>query len=177
MLTTRLFTLISKFIMGLALATLALADLAAVDAPAAENPTPAAVAVTIDEREVMLRNLIDAGVLMLEGKAYEQFIQAFVSPEDKRRFEQAYAKQGGVNYEVWGSEKGKRLLNVLKQISVKDIVIKDNKVCYRTDAAPSGSFSFAYSKGTWYIENQAKCPAEKAAATPDEQIRDKPVKP
>jgi len=177
MLTTRLPTLISKCISGIALLALSLADLAAVDAPAVKNPAPTAVAVTIDEREVMLRNLIDAGVLMLEGKAYEQFIQAFVSPEDKRRFELAYAKQGGVNYEVWGSDKGKRLLNVLKQISVKDIVIKDNKVCYRTDAAPSGSFSFAYSKGTWYIENQAKCPVEKAAGTPDEQLRLKPAQP
>ena len=148
----------------------------AAETPASKGSisTPAA---KIDEREVMLRNLIDAGVLMLEGKAYEQFIQAFVSPEDRRRFEQAYAKQGGINYEVWGSEKGVKLLNVLKQISVKDIVIKDNKACYRTDAAPSGAFSFAYTKGAWYIENQAKCALDKPALTPDEQIKDKPVKP
>lgn len=149
---------------------------AAAETPASKNSASPPV-IKVDEREVMLRNLIDAGILMLEGKAYEQFVQAFVSPEDRRRFEQAYAKQGGVNYEVWGREKGTRLLNVLKQISVKDIVIKDNKVCYRTDAAPSGSFSFAYTKGAWFIENQAKCPADKPAPTPDEQIRDKPVKP
>ncbi|AFM14611.1 hypothetical protein [Turneriella parva] len=144
--------------------------LTAAEAPAAKNSASSPVA-KIDEREVMLRNLIDAGVLMLEGKAYEQFIQAFVSPEDRRRFEQAYAKQGGINYEVWGSEKGVKLLNVLKQISVKDIVIRDNKACYRTDAAPSGTFSFAYTKGAWYIENQAKCAVDKPAPTPDEQIK------
>ncbi len=146
----------------------------AVDEPP-QGQAPAAL--QTDEREVMLKNLIEAGILMLEGKAYEQFIQAFVSPDDRRRFEQAYAKQGGVNYEVWGKEKGVRLLQVLKQISVKDFTIQKSKVCFRTDAAPSGVFSFAYTKGAWYIENQAKCPAEKAAPSPAESIRPKPTAP
>jgi hypothetical protein len=176
MLKTRLAHLVPGLKATGALLLCAGIQLSAAEPPATKTSISSPAA-KIDEREVMLRNLIDAGVLMLEGKAYEQFIQAFVSPDDRRRFEQAYAKQGGINYEVWGSEKGTRLLNVLKQISVKDIVIKDNKVCYRTDAAPSGAFSFAYTKGAWYIENQAKCAMDKPAPTPDEQIRDRPVKP
>jgi hypothetical protein len=37
-----------------------------------------------DPRKLMLKNLIQAGILMLEGKAYRQFIQAFVDDEDRR---------------------------------------------------------------------------------------------
>jgi hypothetical protein len=135
------------------------------------------VAAPIDEREVMLKNLIEAGILMLEGKAYEQFIQAFVSPEDRRRFEQSQQKHGGVNYPVWGKEKGARLLQVLKNISVKDFTIENNKVCFRSEVAPSGAFSFTYSKGVWYIENQPKCPAVKSAPSGEDFKRSKPAAP
>ena len=169
--STRLGHVATKLML---VATLAGPILAVDDAAA--GPT-APVAAPIDEREIMLKNLIEAGILMLEGKAYEQFIQAFVSPEDRRRFEQAYAKQGGVNYPVWGKEKGTRLLQVLKNISVKDFTIENSKVCFRTEVAPSGVFSFAYSKGAWYIENQAKCPAEKPVTSGEDVKPSKPPAP
>jgi hypothetical protein len=119
---------------------------------------PVEKTVEIDPRKVMLMKLIDAGILMLEGKAYQQFIQAFVGDEDRRRFEQAFSRNGPVNYEAWGKEKGEQMLRVLKTISGKEPIWLMDHACFVNENAPSQKFSFAYSKGAWFIENHSKCP-------------------
>lgn len=135
----------------------------AVLAAPAENKVPTVPPVEVkapeaDPKKTMLLKLIDAGVLMLEGKAYQQFIQAFVGDEDRRRFEQAYSKTGPVDYAQWGRDKGEAMLRVLKQLQGKEPVWFGEKACFPNESLPKKSFSFAYNKGAWFIENHSNCP-------------------
>lgn len=107
----------------------------------------------------MLKNLMQAGILMLEGRAYRQFIQAFVDDEDRRRFEKAFGKDGQVDYNAWGKEKGEQMLLVLRKISLQDPVMSANRACFRVDDVPQGKFSFVFTKSSWFIENKSQCPA------------------
>ena len=111
-----------------------------------------------DPKKIMLLKLIDAGVLMLEGRAYQQFIQAFVGDEDRRRFEQAYSKTGSVDYILWGRDKGEAMLGVLRQIQGKDPIWFGEKACFPSESLPKKSFSFAFTRGAWFIENHSNCP-------------------
>ncbi len=139
--------------------------------PASEPVTVAPVVKTVtEERKETLKKLIDAAVLMLEAKAYRQFIQAFVDDEDRRRFEQAYTRSGAVNYDEWGKDKGVQMLKVLRQIAAMDPVMTEMRACYAMPDIPRGKFSFVFIKGAWFIENKSVCPAEilKKVETPVE---------
>lgn len=128
---------------------------------AAPSPAPVEnkpVGVETNPKKVMLMKLIEAGILMLEGGAYQQFIQAFVGDEDRRRFEQAYSKNGPVNYEQWGRDKGEAMLRVLKQLQGKEPVWFGEKACFANDNLPKKNFSFAFTRGAWFIENHSNCP-------------------
>ena len=131
--------------------------------------SPAIVAPPADPRKLMLNNLLKAGILMLEGKAYRQFIQAFVDDEDRRRFEQAVGKNGYVDYNAWGKEKGEHMLAVLRRISLQDPVMAANRACFRADDIPKGKFSFVFTKGSWFIENKSQCPASAVEGRPAEK--------
>jgi hypothetical protein len=137
--------------------------------PAGEAVAVAPVAKTPDqERKETLKKLIDAAVLMLEAKAHRQFIQAFVEDEDRRRFEQAYTRNGAVNYDEWGKEKGVQMLKVLRQIAAMDPTMTEMRACFAVPDIPRGRFSFVFLKGAWFIENKSVCPAEilKKSETP-----------
>lgn len=130
-------------------------------APAETRPSPPVSEtkpVESDPKKVMLAKLIDAGILMLEGKAYQQFIQAFVSDEDRRGFEKAFGKKGFVDYNEWGKEKGEAMLRVLKQLQGKDPLWFGEKACFANENLPKKNFSFSFTRGAWYIENHSNCP-------------------
>lgn len=140
--------------------------------PVIAQSTPAQPPVEItapesDPRKTMLLKLIEAGVLMLEGKAYQQFIQAFVGEEDRRRFEQAYSKNGPVNYEVWGKDKGEQMLKVLKAISGREPLWIGERACFVNENVPTQKFSFSFTKGAWFIENHSKCPVPESKKMPE----------
>jgi len=134
--------------------------LSAQPAPALPNKP-----VAVDDRKTMLKNLIEAGVLLLEGKAYRQFIQAFVDEEDRRKFEQAFGKNGQIDYSEWGQQKGDAMLDVLRTIRDMEPVLMANRACYVSDDIPRGKMSFIFTKGGWFIENKSPCP-ESAARKP-----------
>lgn len=139
-------------------------------APATPTPPPAVVT-PADPRKLMLQNLLKAGILMLEGKAYRQFIQAFVDDEDRRRFEQAFGKNGYVDYNAWGKEKGEHMLAVLRRISLQEPVMAANRACFRAEDIPKGKFSFVFTKGSWFIENKSQCPASTVEGKPAERAK------
>src|SRR5262249_16322222 len=99
-----------------------------------------------------------AGILMLEGRAYQQFIQAFVNSEDRRRFEQAYTKNGSVDYENWGRDKGEAMLKVLRQLEAQTPYWIVDRACFLGENLPKQKFSFLFAKGGWFIENHSNCP-------------------
>jgi hypothetical protein len=109
-------------------------------------------------REVMLEKLIQAGILMLEGGAYRQFIQTFVTDEDRRRFEKAYAKNGPVDYARWGVEKGQPMLAILRQLAVSEPQWLGQRACYAAEGLPQQRFSFLFNGDGWFIENRSACP-------------------
>jgi len=120
-----------------------------------------------DPRKIMLARLIDAGVLMLEGKAYRQFIQAFVDDEDRRGFEKVFGKKGFVDYNEWGRDKGEAMLRVLKLIQGKEPLWFGEKACFANENLPKKNFSFAFAKGAWYIENRSNCPTIEIKKIPE----------
>lgn len=107
-------------------------------------------------RETMLRNMVQAGILMLEGGAYRQFVQTFLREEERSRFEKDFGRGSSVNYAEWGSQKAERLLKVLKSIAGKTPVMTAERACYSTPDAPGDYFSFLYEQGGWYIENNGR---------------------
>ena len=127
-----------------------------------QEPLP----VSPPSRETMLKNLVQAGVLMLEGGAYRQFVQTFLREEERSRFEKDFGKGENVNYDDWGTQKADRLLKVLKSIADKSPVITAERACFVATDAPGAYFSFLFEKGGWYIENNGrKCQPATPAKT------------
>ena len=137
------------------------------------QPKPLAepVPVPAPSREMMLKNLVQAGILMLEGGAYRQFVQTFLREEERGRFEKDFGKGAAINYAEWGSQKGERLLKVMKAVADKTPVVTAERACFAAADAPGGYFSFLHEQGGWYIENNSrKCQPStpvKPAAQPD----------
>lgn len=128
-----------------------------------QEPVPASA----PNRETMLKNLVQAGILMLEGGAYRQFVQTFLREEERARFEKDFGKGETANYEEWGSQKADRLLKVLKGIADKSPTLTAERACFVATDAPGAYFSFLFEKGGWYIENNGrKCQPAAPAKTP-----------
>ncbi len=113
-----------------------------------------------------LRKLVDAAVLMLEARAYEQFIRTFVPESDRAKFEKAYTREGSVDYALWGQEKGSRLLNVLRGLSSAEAVISAGRVCYFPPGETKPLLSFIQVRSMWLIENNSRCGERKPAKPP-----------
>ncbi|MFZ5627479.1 MAG: hypothetical protein ACOY5B_00005 [Spirochaetota bacterium] len=110
-----------------------------------------------------LRKLIDAAVLMLEARAYEQFIRTFVPESDRGKFEKAYTREGGVDYALWGQEKGSRLLTVLRSLGSAEAWVSPTRVCYFPAGESKPLLSFIQVRSMWLIENSSRCPERKPA--------------
>jgi hypothetical protein len=110
-----------------------------------------------------LRKLIDAAVLMLEARAYEQFIRTFVPESDRGKFEKAYTREGAVDYALWGQEKGSRLLNVLRSLGVAEAVVTPSRVCFFPAGETKPLLSFTQVRSMWLIENNSRCGDRKPA--------------
>ncbi|MFO1472058.1 MAG: hypothetical protein U1F27_13600 [Turneriella sp.] len=52
----------------------------------AQTPPKSEPVSALPSRETMLRNMVQAGILMLEGSAYRQFVQTFLREEERSRF-------------------------------------------------------------------------------------------
>jgi len=143
------------------------ADKAPLEAPPPVSPGEK------NPRKLMLEKLIQAGILMLEGGAYRQFIQAFVSDEDRRRFEKAYAKSGPVDYARWGVEKGEPMLAILRQLAASEPQWLGLRACYAAEGLPQQRFSFLFNGDGWFIENRSACPAAEKK-TPAEPAKTSP---
>ncbi len=132
------------------------------------QPKPLAepVPVPAPSRELMLKNLVQAGILMLEGGAYRQFVQTFLREEERSRFEKDFGKGGAINYTEWGSQKGERLLKVMKAIADKTPVVTAERACFAAADAPGAYFSFLFEQGGWYIENNSRKCQSAAAVKP-----------
>lgn len=110
-----------------------------------------------------LRKLIDAAILMLEAKAYEQFIRTFVPENDRGKFEKAYRREGIVDYALWGQEKGSKLLNVLRKLSSSEAVVAPERVCFFPPGETTPLLSFIAVRSMWLIENSSRCAERKPA--------------
>lgn len=110
------------------------------------------------ERKAMLPKLIDAGILMLEGKAYHQFIYTFIDAENLPRFEANYTKDGVVDYARWGREKAFSVLRLLRGLRGTYPRWEGERACFGIGGMDDKSFSFIYIKDAWYIENHSACP-------------------
>jgi hypothetical protein len=110
-----------------------------------------------------LRKLIDAGVLMLEARAYEQFIRTFVPESDRGKFEKAYTREGAVDYQLWWQEKGSRLLNVLRSLGGAEAVVTPSRVCFFPAGETKPLLSFIQVRSMWLIENHSRCGERKPA--------------
>lgn len=131
------------------------------------KPKADSAPVPAPSRELMLKNLVQAGILMLEGGAYRQFVQTFLREEERSRFEKDFGKGENVNYDEWGAQKADRLLKVLKAIADKNPVITAERACFAATDAPGAYFSFLFEKGGWYVENNGrKCQPAAPAKTP-----------
>ena len=113
-----------------------------------------------------LRKLVDAAVLMLEARAYEQFIRTFVPESDRGRFEKAYTREGGVDYALWGQEKGSRLLTVLRSLASAEAVVSSTRVCYFSPGEAKPLLSFIQVRSMWLIENSSRCTDRRPAKPP-----------
>lgn len=133
-----------------------------------ENVAPAASRPEYEKHvaPLPLRKLIDAAVLMLEARAYEQFIRTFVPESDRGRFEKAYTREGGVDYALWGQEKGSRLLTVLRSLASAEAVVSPGRVCFFPAGETRPSLSFVQVRSMWLIENSSRCPERKPAKLP-----------
>lgn len=113
-----------------------------------------------------LRKLIDAAVLMLEARAYEQFIRTFVPESDRGKFEKAYRREGSVDYTLWGQEKGSKLLNILRKLSSAEAVVDAERVCFFPPGENTPLLSFIAVRSMWLIENNSRCTERKPARRP-----------
>jgi len=119
--------------------------------------TPARVEYEKHVPPLPLRKMVDAAILMLEARAYEQFIRTFVAESDRRKFEKAYTREDRVDYERWGEEKAGKLLNNLRSLAAAEAVVKSTKVCYYKPGERESFFSFVRQRGMWLIENNPRC--------------------
>lgn len=113
-----------------------------------------------------LRKLIDAAVLMLEAQAYEQFTRAFLSENDRGRFEKAYTRAGGVDYAAWGAQKAGPLLTRLRGLSEAEAVVSPVQVCFFLPGETLPLLSFVQVRGMWLLENSSRCAERKPARPP-----------
>lgn len=152
--------------------------LVAADTPvapkAAEPEAPPVAPIKAKEGRVLpplaLRKLVQASILMLEAKAYEQFIRAYISDTDRPRFEKQFEKDGRVDYAEWGAQKADRLLGVLRSLAEAEVLVEPGRVCYFFADDTRPALSFISVRGMWLIENSTKCkrPKPKDAAAPAE---------
>lgn len=119
-----------------------------------------------------LRKLVDAAVLMLEARAYEQFIRTFVPESDRGKFEKAYTREGMVDYPLWGQEKGNRLLKVLRSLASAEAVVGPTRVCYFPPGETKPLLSFIRVRSMWLIENTSRCGERKLAKPPVSSVGD-----
>jgi hypothetical protein len=110
--------------------------------------------------------MVDAAILMLEARAYEQFIRTFVAEGDRRKFEKAYTREDRVDYERWGEEKAGKLLNTLRSLASAEAVVSSTRVCYFPAGETKPLLSFIRVRSMWLIENSSRCGERRSAKPP-----------
>ncbi|MCX7632371.1 MAG: hypothetical protein N2Z22_03450 [Turneriella sp.] len=116
-----------------------------------------------------LRKTIQAGILLLEARAYEQFIRVFLSEKDFRKFAENYERPGGVDYARWAAEKSEKVLTLLRSLEASEAVNEGMRVCFYRRGENAPLISFYQERGMWLIENKSRCQPRKAIApNPDD---------
>jgi hypothetical protein len=127
--------------------------------PTAEMPAKPVLPVDPHaERKRMLTKLIDAAILMLDAKAYEQFVLAFFVEEDRKRFEKVFFRKGKIDYVAWGKKNGAKILEMLRRIAITDPAWVVDRACFPLDYETGATFSFLFNDGAWDMENHSACP-------------------
>lgn len=135
--------------------------LSAVDLPPETSNSIRIVAPTTEKVAVpplSLRKMIDAGVLMLEARAYEQFIRSFIADADRPNFERKFKTEGGeVDYAAWGVKRGKGVLVVLRSLDKALVSLEPGRVCFFNEGQKEPIMSFIAVRTMWLIENRSVC--------------------
>jgi hypothetical protein len=88
---------------------------------------------------------------MLERQQYRAFLEEFVAPEDRPRFD----REGGLDKIAVEFAKGKaqRLLAMLRAVQHKAPRREDNRAIYEGDEDSPKDLVWVLENGAWYIKN------------------------